>query len=118
MASSFVIADAEPVPYDLEPGQAVSGEPVVADANIWTAPDGSAIRGIWTCTPGAIRMTESEIFVVVEGKATITPEGGQPFDIAPGSAVILDRATPVVLEVHETLRKCYHMELQPETAAE
>ncbi|MEV6107528.1 cupin domain-containing protein [Streptomyces sp. NPDC051940] len=118
MASTFVIADVQLTPYELEPGQTVSGEPVVSDAAIWTAPDGSAVRGIWTCTPGAIRMAESEIFVVVEGRATVAPEGGRPFDIGPGSAVILDRATPVVLEVRETLRKCYHMELVPPADAE
>jgi uncharacterized cupin superfamily protein len=111
MAHSFVIADAELTPYDLEPGQAVAGEPVVSDLTIWQAADGSAIRGIWTCTPGSIRMVESEVFVVTAGSATVHPEGGEAFAVAAGSAVVLDRATPVVLEVHETLRKCYHMEL-------
>lgn len=112
MAHVFDIAGAEPVPYDLEPGQAVAGEPVVSDVTIWTAEDGSAIRGIWTCTPGSIRMAESELFVVVGGRATIHPEGGEPLRVGPGSAVVLDRGTPVVLEVHETLRKCYHMQLE------
>jgi uncharacterized cupin superfamily protein len=112
MAQAFDIADAELTPYDLEPGQALAGEPVVSDLTIWSAEDGSAIRGIWTCTPGSIRMAESELFVVTGGRATVHPEGGEPFAIAAGSAVVLDRATPVVLEVHETLRKCYHMALE------
>lgn len=49
-AASFVVsvpglADAELEPEPLDPGQIVSGEPVVTGKVLWESPDGRQIRG-------------------------------------------------------------------------
>ncbi|MFH8555150.1 cupin domain-containing protein [Streptomyces celluloflavus] len=116
-AASFVVsvpglADAELEPEPLDPGQIVSGEPVVTGKVLWESPDGRQIRGVWQITPGVVTDTEAnELFVVVSGRATIEVEDGPVLQVGPGDACILREGDRTRWTVHETLRKAYHISL-------
>ncbi|OKK19781.1 dioxygenase [Streptomyces sp. CB00455] len=104
------VPDAELEVEDLNPGQIVSGDPVVTGKVLWESQDGSQIRGIWKITPGVVTDTEAdELFVVVSGRATIAVEGGGTLEVGPGSACVLREGDRTTWTVHETLRKAYHI---------
>ncbi|MCX5148360.1 cupin domain-containing protein [Streptomyces sp. NPDC048550] len=110
--ASFVVSvpDAELEVEDLDPGQILSGEPVVTGKVLWESPDGKQLRGIWQITPGVVTDTEAnELFVVVSGRATIEVEGGGTLEVGPGSACVLREGDKTTWTVHETLRKAYHI---------
>lgn len=104
------LPDAALEPEDLDPGQIVSGAPVVTGKVLWESPDGRQIRGIWQITPGVVTDVEAnELFVVVSGRATIEVEGGATLEVGPGSACVLREGDRTTWTVHETLRKAYHI---------
>ncbi|MCX4693966.1 cupin domain-containing protein [Streptomyces sp. NBC_01408] len=106
------VPDAELEVEDLDPGQIVSGTPVVTGKVLWESPDGKQLRGIWQITPGVVTDTEAdELFVVVSGRATIEVEGGATLEVGPGSACVLREGDKTTWTVHETLRKAYHISL-------
>ncbi len=106
------IPDAELEAEDLDPGQIVSGGPVVTGKVLWESADGKQIRGIWQITPGVVTDVEAnELFVVVSGRATIEVEGGAVLEVGPGSACVLREGDRTTWTVHETLRKAYHISL-------
>ncbi|MEW2415916.1 cupin domain-containing protein [Streptomyces sp. NPDC046866] len=104
------VPDAALEPEDLDPGQVLSGAPVVTGKVLWESPDGKQIRGIWQITPGVVTDVEAdELFVVVSGRATIEVEGGATLEVGPGSACVLREGDRTTWTVHETLRKAYHI---------
>ncbi|MFD0269989.1 cupin domain-containing protein [Streptomyces sp. NPDC127106] len=104
------VPDAELEAEELDPGQIVSGSPVVTGKVLWESPDGAQVRGIWQITPGVVTDVEAnELFVVVSGRATIEVEGGATLEVGPGSAGLLRAGDRTTWTVHETLRKAYHI---------
>ncbi|MEU5806880.1 cupin domain-containing protein [Streptomyces sp. NPDC047718] len=104
------VPDAELEAEELDPGQIVSGAPVVTGKVLWESPDGTQVRGIWQITPGVVTDVEAnELFVVVSGRATIAVEGGATLEVGPGSAGLLRAGDRTTWTVHETLRKAYHI---------
>ncbi|MFF3671441.1 cupin domain-containing protein [Microtetraspora malaysiensis] len=102
-AIALPVADVELEPYDLDPGQIVSGDPRVALAQL------SPGRGVWEITPGVVTDVEAdEIFVVLTGRATIEVEGGATVEVGPGDVCLLAEGAKTTWTVHETLRKVYH----------
>ncbi|MFF5443755.1 cupin domain-containing protein [Streptomyces sp. NPDC012888] len=105
-------ADSDLEVEDLDPGQVVSGSPVVSGKVLWESPDGRQLRGIWQITPGVVTDTEAnELFVVISGRATIEVEGGPTLEVGPGTACVLREGDRTTWTVHETLRKAYHISL-------
>ncbi|MET3987054.1 cupin domain-containing protein [Streptomyces sp. PvR034] len=106
------VPDAELETEELDPGQIVSGDPVVTGKVLWESADGKQLRGIWQITPGVVTDTEAnELFVVVSGRATIEIEGGGRLEVGPGTACVLREGDKTTWTVHETLRKAYHISL-------
>ncbi|MFD7627221.1 cupin domain-containing protein [Streptomyces sp. NPDC059851] len=104
------VPDAELEAEELDPGQIVSGHPVVTGKVLWESPDGTQVRGIWQITPGVVTDVEAnELFVVVSGRATIEVEGGATLEVGPGSACVLREGDRTTWTVHETLRKAYQI---------
>jgi uncharacterized cupin superfamily protein len=98
--------DAELEADPLDPGQILEGDPRTSALVLRKTPDG-AESGIWRCTPGRFRDTETaEAFVVLEGKATIEWAGGT-IDVGAGDLCHLAAGTETVWTVHETLLKRY-----------
>ncbi|MFC7217004.1 cupin domain-containing protein [Streptomyces polyrhachis] len=109
-AGSFAlhVPDAVLEPEPLEPGQIVSGDPVVSGKVVWESEDGSQVRGIWQMTPGVVTDTEAdELFVVLSGRATVVFEDGKVIEVGPGDMCVLREGDRTEWTVHETLRKVY-----------
>jgi len=92
--------------YDLEPGDVVSGSPAAAELSVFRVRDVEV--GIWELTPGTVTDVEKdEVFVVLSGEGTITFEGGEVVELAPGSLVRLNAGESTVWEIRSPLRKVY-----------
>jgi uncharacterized cupin superfamily protein len=66
--------------------------------------------GIWECTPGTFpgaRVGYNELMVFVQGSGTITPDGGDPVEIGPGTVYPTLDGWSSTWEVRETVRKVY-----------
>ncbi|XVU25266.1 cupin domain-containing protein [Actinoplanes sp. CA-054009] len=91
-----------------EPGEVVAGAPTLGTTPITTLGDTGVEIGIWEMSAGAVRDIEvDEVFVVLEGAATIAVEGAEPVAIKPGDLVRLTAGTATVWEVTSPLRKLY-----------
>ena len=70
--------------------------------------------GIWEIEPGVAHDVEvDEVFVVLEGRATISVVGHEDLEIGPGDVVHLEEGTPTVWTVHQRLRKVYLVSADP-----
>lgn len=108
------VADVELEPGALDPSTILAGTPEVTERALWTSPDGTIIRGVWQITPGTVTDTEQdELFVVVEGRATIEIEGGDTLEVGPGDVGILERGARTTWTIHERLRKVFQITLGP-----
>ncbi|GAA3197903.1 cupin domain-containing protein [Actinocorallia longicatena] len=92
----------------------------VADAVLEASGDGTAAavlheaggveRGIWEIEPGTATDIEAdEIFVVIEGRATIVIEDGPTLEVGPGDVCVFDKGARTTWHVHERLRKVYQI---------
>ncbi|MDX6626469.1 MAG: uncharacterized protein QOE56_1458 [Solirubrobacterales bacterium] len=87
----------------------ISGEPEAAVAMLWRNEEGTLFNGVWHCTPGAFYLDHAdETVAFIEGRATVTPEGGDPIELTAGDSGFFADGTRVLWEVHETVRKAFH----------
>jgi uncharacterized cupin superfamily protein len=111
-APTFAVraTEVELEPEPLDPARIVEGTPATSGAVLWESPDGRIVRGMWRCTPGVvIDVEQDELFVVIEGRATIEVEGGPVLEVAPGSVCVLERGARTTWTVHEPLLKAYQI---------
>ena len=95
-------------PDPLDPAQVVSGEPRTSALVLSSTSDGQE-AGVWRCTPGTFTDLEvDETFVVIEGRATISFDGGE-VEVGAGDVCELAAGTKTVWTVHETLLKGYRI---------
>ena len=105
-------ADLALIPEELDPAQIVSGAPEISGAELSSSADGRVVRGVWRCTAGTVTDVEQdEMFVVLEGRATIEVQDGPTFEVSPGSVCILERGARTTWTVHEPLLKAYPVTL-------
>jgi len=79
-----------------------------------TSADGSMISGYWEATPGTYHATYSgyEFVHVLEGKLTITPDGGEPVHLGPGDAFTVEADFKGEWLIEETVRKHFYIKLK------
>jgi uncharacterized protein len=100
-------APVEPAPIPAE--DVVSGTPEASWTLLWRNPEGTLFNGVWHCTPGAFYLDHAdETVAFVEGRATVTPEGGEPVELSAGDTGFFPAGTRVLWEVHEPVRKAFH----------
>lgn len=65
--------------------------------------------GVWECTPGRYRrhIRSAETMHVISGRATFTPDGGEPVSLQPGDVYFFAPETLGVWEIHSAMRKVY-----------
>jgi uncharacterized protein len=102
-----VSADLQPAPIPAE--DIVSGDPKARWAVMWQSDDGRLFNGVWHCTPGAFYLDNAdETVCLIEGRATVTPEGGDPVDLKAGDTAFLPEGSRSLWDIHETVRKSFH----------
>lgn len=86
--------------------------PRTAAAVLWESEDGRIVRGVWECTPGVVTDVEQdELFVILQGRATVEVEGGPTLELMPGVVGVLERGARTRWSVHETIRKVFRITL-------
>jgi uncharacterized protein len=97
---------------ELDPSQVVAGTPAITETVLSESPDGRVVRGIWRITEGTVTdVEEDEVFVVLEGSATIEVQGGPTVRVGPGDVCLLRRGARTTWTVHEPLRKVFQVTL-------
>jgi uncharacterized protein len=105
----YPVLDAPMAPAPIPAEDIISGTPESTMAILWQSDDNTLYNGVWHCTPGVFMLTSpAETICVVEGSATITPEGGEPITVVPGDVAFIPEGTRARWEVHETVRKAFH----------
>ncbi len=104
------VVDVALEPGELDPATILAGSPQVTEAVVWESPDGRIVRGVWRITEGVVTDVEQdELFVVIEGRATIEVEGGPTLEVGPGDLCVLERGARTTWTVHEALRKVFQI---------
>ncbi|MGH2630919.1 MAG: ASCH domain-containing protein [Actinomycetota bacterium] len=97
-------------PGELDPAQVLVGSPEVTEAVVSETDDGRIVRGVWRITEGTVTDVEQdELFVVLEGRATIEIDGGPTLLVGPGDLCVLERGARTTWTVHEPLRKVFQI---------
>jgi uncharacterized cupin superfamily protein len=105
----LAVASATLEPLPIAPEDIVSGSPEASWSLMWRNEAGTLFNGVWRCTPGAFYLRHAdETVTVVEGRATITPDGGEPVELAAGDTAFIPAGARVLWEVHETVCKSFH----------
>jgi uncharacterized protein len=99
--------DAQPITTDLEGWKVVSGKPTMKTWILNTSSDGRMISGVWEATPGTYHATydKYEFVHLIAGKITITPDGGQPVQVAAGDAFAVEAGFKGQWVIEEKVRK-------------
>jgi uncharacterized cupin superfamily protein len=106
------VVDVPLEPGELDPASILAGSPEVTETVLWESPDGRIVRGIWRITQGTVTDTEEdELFVVIEGRATIEVADGATIEVGPGDVCVLERGARTTWTVHEPLRKVFQITL-------
>lgn len=101
-------------------GTVLAGTPREIHRNLFDDATGRFSCGVWQCTPGLVAMKDwpyDEFCVLLTGRVTITPEGGEPRDYAAGDALVLPRGFTGTWEIRETVRKYYAVQRRPSALA-
>jgi len=103
------VVDAPVEPVAIPEQDVISGKPESSWVLLWRSQDGKLYNGVWHCTPGVFMLTHpGETICIVEGRVTITPQGGEPMDLGPGEVAYVPEGAVVRWEVHETVKKAFH----------
>jgi uncharacterized cupin superfamily protein len=87
--------------------EATGAEMTTSGVEVWV--DGDQSGGIWQCTPGPSHWTleTHEVIQLIAGRMTVTPDGGEPNELAAGDMAVFPRGWTGTWEIHETVRKVY-----------
>jgi len=104
------VTEAKLDPLPIDPSQVISGDPQATAKLLWISDDHKLCNGIWECTPGVFDWSHAdETATVISGRVTVTPEGGEPVELGPGDVAFWPEGTKTRWEVHETVRKSFHL---------
>lgn len=79
-------------PSDLPGWVVVEGNPSMKTAVQHTTKDGKVLSGTWQATPGTYHAsyTDYEFVHMISGRIIITPDGGEPVEVGPGDAFVVE----------------------------
>lgn len=91
----------------------VEGAPTMKTWVLHISQDSQMMSGYWEATPGTYHATYSayEFVHVIEGKMTITPDGGVPVHIKAGDAFVVEADFKGLWKIEETIRKHFDFKL-------
>ena len=105
---------AEPNTVDLDGWVKVEGTPSMKTWVQQASPDGTMISGTWEATVGAWHATFVfyEFAHIIEGRITITEDGGAPVTVGPGDAFAIEAGFKGVWRIEEPVRKHFAIRLK------
>ncbi|WP_027855191.1 cupin domain-containing protein [Marinobacterium litorale] len=108
------VRSVEPITDDLPGWSKVEGSPSMSTWIEYTASDESMIAGWWTATPGIYHATYAswEFIHLIEGKAVITPEGGEPVEVNAGDAFVMEADFVGTWQIIEPILKHFTIRLK------
>ncbi|SEG56517.1 cupin domain-containing protein [Marinobacterium lutimaris] len=108
------VRSVEPITDDLPGWVKQEGSPSMSTWIEYTAPDESMIAGWWTATPGTYHATYAswEFIHLIEGKAIITPEGGESVEVGPGDAFVIEADFVGTWEIIEPILKHFTIRMK------
>lgn len=95
----------EPIERDLDGWKKVEGEPTM---KVWLEYVSNDLRcAWWEATPGTYHATydASEFVHLLEGKITITPDGGEPHHVGAGDTFIIENGFKGTWKIEEKALK-------------
>ncbi len=107
------LGSVEPSTADLDGWVVVEGKPTMKTWVLHTSEDSKMMSGYWEATPGTYHATytDYEFVHVIEGKMTITPDGGTPVHIKAGDAFVVEANFKGTWKIEETIRKHFDFKL-------
>jgi len=104
----------EPLRADLDGWVPIEGSPSMATWIQHTSADGSVISGTWEASVGSYHATYSayEFVHLIEGRITITPDGGEPVRLGPGDAFVVEPGFKGVWAIEAPVRKHFAIKLK------
>jgi uncharacterized cupin superfamily protein len=104
----------QPSTDDLAGWVKVEGHPTMRTWVQHTAADGTMISGTWEATPGSWHVTSTlyEFVHLIEGRITITEDGGEPVTMGPGDAFVVQAGFRGVWRIEEPVRKHFAIRLK------
>ncbi len=104
------VVEAATTPQPLLPSDIIAGTPRATVRILSKSANGSRLCGVWHCTPGSFYLThEEETATLIVGRATVTPDGGEPVAIGAGDVVYFEAGMKVRWDVEDTVRKSFHI---------
>ena len=97
----------EPIETDLDGWEKLEGSPTMKTWIEYSAEDESMIAGWWEATPGTYRAIYAawEFVHLIEGHITITPDGGEPQQMGPGDAFVVEKGFHGTWRIEEKVLK-------------
>lgn len=104
------VAEAHLDPFPVPAEWVIEGDPQGSAVILWRSADGKQCMGVWECSPGLFDWTHTdETATIVQGRVTVTLEGGKTIELAPGDAAFFPEGAKSRWQVHETVRKSFHL---------
>jgi uncharacterized cupin superfamily protein len=96
-----------PITDNLPGWKVVDGSPSMKTYVLHTSADGTMISGIWEATPGTFHATYAgfEFVHILDGKITITPDGGAPVEVGAGDAFVVEPTFKGIWKIEKAVRK-------------
>jgi uncharacterized cupin superfamily protein len=103
----FGALPANPITTDLEGWKVVAGNPTMKTYVQHTTANGKIMSGTWQATPGTYHATytEYEFVHLISGRIIITPDGGEPAEVGPGDAFVVEADFRGTWEIIEPVNK-------------
>lgn len=106
MIHSFQARDITTEWSDLPPEKSLTPGVRTAIAEVWS--DAGLDVGVWEHSTGTSTDSfDDEVFVVIEGRGTVTDQHGRTIDLAPGVVGVLHPSDETTWVVTEPLRKVW-----------
>lgn len=104
----------DPITSDLAGWKVVEGTPTMKTWIQHTSADGSMISGTWMATPGSYHATYTgyEFVHLIEGRLSITPDGGETIQMTPGDAFVVEPGFTGVWKIEEKVLKHFDIKLK------
>lgn len=114
MVYRFPAPGPNPMTTDLEGWTKIDGTPTMKTWVQHTSADGAIISGTWEATTGTWHTVYKfyEFVHLIEGRITITPEGGTPVTMNPGDAFTVEAGFTGTWKIEAPVRKHFVIKLK------